>query len=110
MSREVDLESELNQVIKKFGLDYIVVISPRSRSSGRLGRVDLNRRIIYIYTDDSDLAYRVLFHEILEIMFKPLIDKYIDLINLLIKYIEDNLYLEKERIINDLLKILFKRS
>ncbi len=71
-----------------------------------MGRVDPRNKIIYIYTDDPDLAYQVLFHELLEIKLLPLLNKYIDLINLLMKYIEDNLYLEKERILNEIVKLL----
>ena len=100
--RRIDLESELNNLVKKFGLDYMIVVAPRSKSR-KLGKVDENNKIIYIYTDDSDLAYKILLHEILEIKLRPLINKYIDLINLLMKYIEDNLYLEKERAIDEII-------
>ena len=57
--------------------------------------------------DDPDLIYKILLHEILEIKNRPMINKYTDLINLLMKYIEEYLYMEKERILNELTE-LFK--
>jgi len=104
--KKLDLEVELNDLVRRFGLDYMVVIAPRSKSE-KLGRVDPRNKIIYIYTDDPKLAYKILLHEILEIMLKPLLNKYIRLINVLIDYIQNELYIEKERILDEFTE-LFK--
>lgn len=107
--RKLDLEAELNRLVKKFGLDYMVVIAPKTKSRKR-GKVDPHEKIIYVYTDDPDLAYQVLLHEILEIKLRPLLNKYIDLINLLMKYIEDQLYIEKETVIDEITEIIISHN
>jgi len=108
MSRKkLDLEVELNNLVKRFGLDYMVVVAPRNNVK-KLGRVDPKNKIIYIYTDDPDLAYKILLHEILEIVLIPVFNKYIRLVNVLMEYIEGELYNEGEKAINRILDLFGK--
>ena len=105
MSRKrVDLEEELNQLVKKFGLDYQVIIV--NKDDGRRGWVDTKNKVIYVNSSDPDEIYKIFLHEILEIKLNPLLNKYVRLVNVLIEYIQDELYREKERFLEDVLDIL----
>ncbi len=106
MSRKrVDLEEELNRLVKKFGLDYRVIIIENSKD-GRKGWVDTKNKVIYVNSSYPDEIYKIFLHEILEIKLNPLLNKYVRLVNVLIEYIQGELYREKERFLEDVLDIL----
>ena len=100
------IEDRLNDLVARFGLKYRVVVSFPGPGN-KLGEVDEKNKIIYVYSVDEDEAYKILLHEIIEIHLKPVINKYTRLINKLLEYIQEELYIEKEKFINkmgDLLK------
>ena len=101
-----DLEEELSVLVRRFGLDYRVVILNCS-GNGRKGWVDRGERVIYICGGDPEEAYRILLHELVEILLAPLLNRYIRLINMLLEYIQNELYLEKERFIDDVINKIF---
>ena len=100
--KKINLEEEFNRLVKKFGLDYRVIII-ENKKDGRNGRVDTQNKIIYVNSKDPEEAYRILLHELIEIKIRPLINKYVRLINVLLDYIQNELYVEKERVIDSLL-------
>ena len=101
--RKLDLEEELNKLVKKFGLDYQVIIV--NKDDGRRGWVDTKNKVIYIGSSDPDEIYKIFLHEILEIKLNPLLNKYVRLVNALIEFIQDELYREKERVIDELINV-----
>ncbi len=103
--KKINLEEEFNRLVKKFGLDYRVIIINDKNVKDR-GWVNTNNKVIYINSDDYQEAYRILLHEILEIKLNPLLNKYVRLVNVLIEYIQGELYREKERFLEDVLDIL----
>ena len=104
MSSVRALEDELNNLVKKFGLDYRVIVRANRINGESLGEVDETNKIIYIYSKDEELIYKILLHEIIEIMQKPLINKYIRFINKLLEYIQEELNIEKDRTINNMVE------
>lgn len=104
------IEEELNVLVRRFGLDYRVVILNCSGNS-RKGWVDRGERVIYICgVRDPEEAYRILLHELVEILLAPLLNRYIRLINMLLEYIQDELYVEKERLIDEFINKMLDTS
>jgi hypothetical protein len=100
------LEEELQRILTRLGLnlDLRVVWTPDPPNS-LSGEVRGN--IIYIYEVDEEKAIQALKHEVLDLLITSRIVKpLVDLINILIKAREAEIYKEKEEIIETLSKII----
>jgi hypothetical protein len=102
------LEEELQRILTKLGLnlDLRVVWTPDPPNS-LSGEVRDNT--IYIYEVEEEKAIQALRHEVVDhLITSRIVKPLVDLINLLIKAREAEIYREKEKIVETLSK-LFKQ-
>ena len=100
------LEEELKRILTKLGLnlDLRVVWTPDPPHS-LSGEVRGNT--IYIYEVEGEKAIQALRHEVLDhLITSRIVKPLVDLINLLIKAREAEIYKEKEKIVETLSKII----
>jgi len=108
-----ECEKLFNDIVRMIGLDITVVYSPDPDAKDH-GQYIPKEKLIILYDEDPDEAFKSLIHEVVEIRLYPLIKKYRLLVNTLIKYIDERLEYEKEltieRIVKDMLTIIEERS
>jgi len=100
------LEEELQRILTKLGLnlDLRVVWTPDPPNS-LSGEVRGNT--IYIYEVEEEKAIQALRHEVVDhLVTSRIVKPLVDLINLLIKAREAEIYEEKEKIVETLSKII----
>ena len=100
------LEEELQRILTKLGLnlDLRVVWTPDPPNS-LSGEVRDNT--IYIYEVEEEKAIQALRHEVVDhLITSRIVKPLVDLINLLIKAREAEIYKEKEKIVEILSKII----
>ena len=100
------LEEELKRILTKLGLnlDLRVVWTPDPPNS-LSGEVRGNT--IYIYEVEEEKAIQALRHEVVDhLVTSRIVKPLVDLINLLIKAREAEIYEEKEKIVETLSKII----
>jgi len=105
-----ELETELNSLLRKFGYSGYQVVIMDDVSREIYGEIDTKNKVIYIYTSDPEEAYKTLYHELLELELRPLLNKYRSLINLLITYINQELEREKDKTIERIINWLIDNS
>jgi hypothetical protein len=103
---EGKLLEELKRVEEKLGLSLrlkvVWVPDPSKPFSG-----ELKDGTIYIYDEDVEAAVRILKHEVIDYLLTSRIVKpLIDLVNLLIKSKEYEVYKEKERVVDMLSRLV----
>ena len=100
------LEEELNLLCRKLGLNPgLRVVWMPDASADLSGEVE--GRTIRIYEADEDRALQALRHELLDYLItSSLVKPLVDLINLLIKSREAEIYREKEKLVEALTKLL----
>jgi hypothetical protein len=90
-----EVESKMNILLERLGLGYSVKWIPNENM--KHGKILQNEKIIVIFDKSEDEAWNTIIHEILELKLQPLLSYYRDLVNILISFIEDHIYREKER-------------
>ena len=94
----MSLEEKMRGFVKKVSLPLEVVHLPDPKNS-RHG--EIKGDAILIYDSDEEAAWTTLLHEITEYRLKPLIAPYRRLVNKLIEALEAEVYLQKERVLNE---------
>ena len=106
---EVCLEAELDRLKHLSGLGFDLKIvwepSPEKALSG-----EVKGDIIHIYEMVEGKAVEVLRHEFLDFCISQAIEPYRMVTNKLIKLINEDMYKEKERIVEGLIRLLFERN
>jgi len=97
-----ELEESMNQLLEYLEIPLKVIIL--SERKDKDAETNLEEGIIFIYSQDEEEAWRSLLHEIFELRLKTLIDPYRRLVNKLIEYVEKEIYKNKERVVNAMLK------
>lgn len=103
---EARLDEELERFVVKLGLnrEFRVVWMPNS-DRGFSGEV--RGDIIYIYEAEEDKALQALRHELIDhLITSRLVKPLVNLVNLLIKSREAEIYTEKEKLVEMLLRML----
>jgi hypothetical protein len=100
------LEEELQRILTKLGLNLdlrvVWIPDPPNSLSG-----EVRGNTIYIYEVEEEKAIQALRHEVIDYLITSRIVKpLVDLINLLIKAREAEIYEEKEKIVETLSKII----
>jgi len=100
------LEEELQRILTKLGLNLNLRVvwtpDPHNSLSG-----EVRGNTIYIYEVEEEKAIQALRHEVLDhLITSRIVKPLVDLINLLIKAREAEIYKEKEEIVEALSKIV----
>jgi hypothetical protein len=93
-----EAESKMNILLERLGLGYSVKWAPCD-SVKEHGKILQSEKTILIFDRSEEEAWNTLVHEILELKLQPLLSFYRDLVNVLISFIEDHIYREKERLL-----------
>jgi len=104
MNKCEPVEKRMNCVCSELGIRYQVEWKPCEHE--KHGVIDTTRRKIIIFSKTEEEAWRTLFHEALELKIRPLLASYRELVNLLISFIEKHVYLEKEKFLEEIPKIM----
>jgi len=102
---EVRLQEEFKAMMAKLGVQNLTLVWLPDLSKGLSGEV--RNTIVYIYEEDEVKALETLKHELLDyIITSKIVKPLVELVNLLIKSKESDIYREKEKIVESLSKIL----
>jgi hypothetical protein len=102
---EALLRGELKRLQRKFGLGLELDVKWLPKNEELSGEVRGNT--IYIYEVEEEKAIQALRHEVLDhLITSRIVKPLVDLINLLIKAREAEIYKEKEKIVETLSKII----
>jgi len=92
----------MNMLLERLGLTYRAVWCPRD--SARHAEIDVEKRLIIIYDKDEFEAWISLLHEVLEIRLHRILNVYHGLINKLIEFVNEQVYREKEHVLEDCIR------
>lgn len=81
-------------MVESFGLDHGGIIINDKNNARKGWRTQYNK-VIHINSDHQEETLGTLPHEVPEVMFNPLINRYVRLVNILFKYIEGCMCLGK---------------
>ena len=95
------VEDRMNAVCSRLGLPFTVVWTP-DPSMNNHGLVDPKNHVIHIFDLNENDAWATLTHEVLELKIRPLLSFYRNLVNVLIEFIEKQVYREKEKFLESL--------
>lgn len=103
---QVSLERELDRLEAKLGLSFgfkvVWAPDPSNPLSG-----EVKNGVVYVYEERLEEAVQALKHELLDYMLtSKIVQPLVSLVNLLIKSKEVEIYKEKEKIVETLIKIL----
>jgi len=102
---DYSLESRMNALLKRLGLDYAVLWQP-DPDAKHDAMTFPEKKIIEIYVEDSDSAFNALIHEIMELRLKDFVGMHIGIENTLLTLLQQIAYRKKEeaieRIIEDM--------
>jgi len=91
----------MNMILERLGIPLRAVWHPDIDSNDH-ARIDVEEGLIIIHDVDEAEAMRSLFHEILEYRIRGLINPYRRIINSLIEVIEKLVYVEKEKVLEQI--------
>lgn len=106
LEHKMSVEDEMNRVLNRIGLSEWEAVWVPDSSTKVDGQVIIEQKTILVFAEDPDKARDALLHEVVEIKLRKLIDNHYDMINGLIKIIQDLNYVEKERTINELVPLI----
>jgi hypothetical protein len=104
-SSEIELQREFDKLMQKLGVQHLKLV----------WRPDLGRDIsgevrngtLYVYEEDQDKALDTVKHELIDYLItSKLVKPLVEMINLLIKSRESDIYREKEKIVEALIRML----
>jgi hypothetical protein len=102
------LEEELNRLKAILGLGYDLIVKwvpdGKSKLSG-----EVRGNLVYIYEEEEEEAVETLRHEFIDFCISQVVEPYKDVTNLLIKKINKDAYLQKEKLV-EALKRLFSSN
>ena len=102
MKARIDrLEQKLNRLVARLGLPHQVIYDPNPESQHR-GEIKNNQILIHDPVEEE--ALETLIHEVVELRLKKVLALYRGLVNVLIDYVEKNVYHEKEHAIEQIVK------
>jgi len=93
VSREVDLESRMNQILGKLGLPLRAVWCPDPDNTQHARIVE---DLILVFDEEPSQAFSSFLHEIVEFRMRPVLSFYRGLVNSLIGIVEKVAYERKE--------------
>jgi len=106
-SIQVSLEEELERLKKMLNLNPNLKVAWTPDPSKELSGEVKDNNTIYIYEAEEEKAIQALRHEVIDYLITSKIVKpLVDLINLLIKAREAEIYREKEKMVETLSKII----
>ena len=100
---DYSLESRMNALLKRLGLDYAVLWQP-DPDAKHDAMTFPDRKIIEIYVEDSDSAFNALIHEIMELRLKDFVGMHIGIENTLLTLLQQIAYRKKEEAIEEIVK------
>ena len=108
---QVKLEEELKRVLVRLDFNGLKVVwEPTVEGISPEGEAlsgEVKNDTIHIYEDDEEKALKVLRHEVLDhLVTSKIVKPMIDLVNVIIKSREAEIYREKEKIIEMFSKLL----
>ena len=92
-------ERRMNMALKRLGIPLTAMWRPDPQAKNR---AVITQGRIKISDQTEEDAWGSLIHEILEYRLQPLLSLHRNLINVLIQYIENYIYQEKERLLENL--------
>lgn len=99
------LQEEFRTFVEKLGVQHLELVwrpDLRKEVSG-----EVRNGILYIYEEDENKAIETVKHELIDYLITSrLIKPLVDMINLLMKSKESDIYREKEKIVEGLIKML----
>ena len=102
---EVRLQEEFKAMMAKLGVQNLKLVWVPDLGKGLSGEVRNN--VVYIYEKDEVEAIETLKHELIDyLVTSKIVKPLVDLVNLLIKSRESDVYREKETIVEVLSKML----
>jgi len=102
-----EMETKFNGILESFCLrGWSVVLAPDETQPR--GKIQLEDQIILIHDSNEQDAMRTLLHEVLELKLRSLVSPYRSLTNLLIQWIDEEVYRIKERTIEELIPLLVR--
>jgi len=106
LSVEARLRRELRRLQEKFGLG-LELKDVRWVPKDGVFSGEVKDGIVYVYDKEPEEAIRTLRHEVLDFhLTEKIIRKPINLLNLILKHLETEIYQEKEKLINRLTDLL----
>ena len=106
LKHKMNVEAEMNRVLSRIGLSEWEALWVPDSSTKVNGQVITEQKTILVFSEDPEKARDTLLHEVIEIKLKKLIGNHYDMINGLIKIIQELNYVEKERTINELVPLI----
>ena len=102
---EIKLQEEFRAMMAKLGVQNLKLVWVPDLGKGLSGEVRNN--VVYIYEKDESEAIETLKHELIDyLVTSKIVKPLVDLVNLLIKSRESDVYREKETIVEVLSKML----
>ena len=102
---EVRLQEEFKAMMAKLGVQNLKLVWVPDLGKGLSGEVRNN--VVYIYEKDEVEAIETLKHELIDyLVTSKIVKPLVDLVNLLIKSRESDVYREKETIVETLSKMV----
>jgi len=99
------LREELDRLQAKLGLSGLKVVWMPGVDKGLSG--DVRNGTIYVYEAEGDKALQTLRHELIDhLITSRIIKPLVNLVNMLIKSREAEIYMEKEKLVEMLLRLL----
>lgn len=102
---EVKLREEFQTLMGKLGIQNLKLVWMPDSNKNMSGEV--RNSVVYVYDEDEIKAMETLKHELIDYLITSKIVKpLVELVNLLIKSRESDIYREKEKIVESLSQIL----
>lgn len=95
------LEKKFKEILSILGYVDWDVIWVSDSSSLKRGEIQIKDKIIILYDESPSQAWDTFFHEIIELKLREVINPHRKLVNVLIDFIQDHIYVEKERTIGE---------
>ena len=104
-SSEMKLHEEFRTFVEKLGVQHLELVwrpDPRKDVSG-----EVRNGTLYVYEEDENKAMEIMRHELVDYLITSrLVKPLVELINLLIKSRQSDIYQEKEKIVEALIRML----
>lgn len=100
-------EDRMTEIVKSFGLSGWYVVWAPDENQPR-GQIKLESRTILVHDFKVEDALGTVLHEVLELKLRSLLSPYRRLVNMMIQWIDDEVYRIKERTIEELIPLLVR--
>ena len=103
-----EIEKRFQGILETFGISgWIVVWNPDHTKNSR-GQILPKTKTILIHDEEPEAARDTLIHEILELKLRPMLKPYRSLVNSLIAWADSQVYIEKEKAIENIIPLIIK--